>query len=155
MQVFFLCGKFGCRSFQLYWWFTTGLNLHKDVCVMLTLLPFCMKSHKVTTTMADFELNCQHCQLASQFSSNRLDVDLFWAKMATFIWKLLSFKYITHIIKCCVAKWWGNQCYWPCKSCQNILRPSFKFERLLIGYISKLKDRLLINFLLSISQPYN
>ena len=37
----------------------------------------------------------------------------------------------------------------------NVQRPSFKFERLLIGYISKFKDRLSISILASISQPYN
>ena len=36
---------------------------------------------------------------------------------------------------------------------QNIPRPSVKFERLLIGYISKYKDRLLISVGASISQP--
>ena len=51
-------------------------------------------------------------------------------------------------------KWWGNQCHWPCKSCQNVPRPSAKFEQLLIGYISKCKDRLSNSILASISQPY-
>ena len=51
-------------------------------------------------------------------------------------------------------KWWGNQCHWPCKSCQNVPRPSAKFEQLLIGNISKCKDRLSISILASISQPY-
>ena len=32
-------------------------------------------------------------------------------------------------------------------------RPSVKFERLLIGYISKCKDRLSISIVASISQP--
>ena len=38
-------------------------------------------------------------------------------------------------------------------NCQNVPRPSVKFERLLIGYISKCKDRLSISILASISQP--
>ena len=38
-------------------------------------------SHSMTTTMADCEL---YCQLASQFSTNRVDEDLFRAKVATF-----------------------------------------------------------------------
>ena len=42
-----------------------------------------------------------------------------------------------------------------CKSCQNVPRPSVKFERLLIGYISTCKDRLSISILASISQPYS
>ena len=40
------------------------------------------------------------------------------------------------------------------KSCQNVPRPSVQFQRLLIGYISKCKDRLSISILASISQPY-
>ena len=36
---------------------------------------------------------------------------------------------------------------------QNVLRPSIKFERLLIGYISKCKDRLSISILALIRQP--
>ena len=36
----------------------------------------------------------------------------------------------------------------------NVPRPSVKFERLLIGYISKCKDRLSISIVASISQPY-
>ena len=39
------------------------------------------------------------------------------------------------------------------KSCRNIQRLSIKFERLLIGYILKSKDRLSISILASISQP--
>ena len=37
---------------------------------------------------------------------------------------------------------------------RNVSRPSFKFEHLLIGYISKFKDRLSISILALISQPY-
>ena len=36
MQVFFLSGKFGSRSFQFYRQFTVGLILHNDVRVMHT-----------------------------------------------------------------------------------------------------------------------
>ena len=43
----------------------------------------------------------------------------------------------------------------PCKSCQNVPRPSVKFERLLIGYISKCKDQLSISTLALIIQPYS
>ena len=32
-------------------------------------------------------------------------------------------------------KWWGNQCHWPCKSCQNVPRPSVKFW-LLVGFVA-------------------
>ena len=37
---------------------------------------------------------------------------------------------------------------------QKFPRPSFKFERLLIGYKSKIMDRLSISILALISQPY-
>ena len=39
------------------------------------------------------------------------------------------------------------------KKKKNVPRPSVKFERLLIGYISKCKDRLSISIVASISQP--
>ena len=39
------------------------------------------------------------------------------------------------------------------RSCQNVPRPSVKFGRLLIGYISKCKDQLSISIVASISQP--
>ena len=42
-----------------------------------------MMSHNMST-MADCEFNYQLCQLASQFSSNRVDDDLFGAKVPTF-----------------------------------------------------------------------
>ena len=58
-----------------------GLILHNDVRVIHTLLPFCMTSHSVTTTIADCELNCQ---LASQFSTNRVDEDFFLSKGVNF-----------------------------------------------------------------------
>ena len=43
--------------------------------------------------MADCEFIYRLCQLASQFSFNRVDDDLFWAKLPIFIWNLLSFEY--------------------------------------------------------------
>ena len=55
MQGFFLRNKFWSRSFQLYRQFTVDPPLHKDVCDV-------HMSHKVTTTMADCELNCQRSQ---------------------------------------------------------------------------------------------
>ena len=58
--------------------FTAGLILHKGVLVMHTT-SFCMMSRnmKLTTTMADCEFNYRLCLLARQFSSNRVDDDLF------------------------------------------------------------------------------
>ena len=80
MQGFFLRSKFGSRGFQFHRRFTVGLYLHNDVRVMHTWFSYCMKSHSVTTTMADWELNCP---FASQFSTNRADEDLFSAKVPT------------------------------------------------------------------------
>ena len=48
------------------------------------------RSMKVTTTMADCQFNYRLCQLASQFSSNRVDDDLFRAKVPIFIIKLVQ-----------------------------------------------------------------
>ena len=47
--------------------------LHKGVRVMHTVLDFLLYA----TTMADCEFKYQLCQLASQFSSNRVDDNLF------------------------------------------------------------------------------
>ena len=77
MQVFFSTVNSGFRSFQFYQRFTAGL-------CHAYLTSFCM------TAMADCELNCRLCQFASQFSTNRVDEDLFCAKVPVFCWNLLQ-----------------------------------------------------------------
>ena len=78
--VFLLPRKFGSRSFQFYRQVTTGLNLlnfmQRCLCHAY-FTSFCMTSHNVTTTMPDCGPDCRICQLACQFSINRMDEDLF------------------------------------------------------------------------------
>ena len=68
-----------------------------------------------TTIMTDCDVNYPLCQLASQFSTNWVDEDLFWANVPNFNWNLLYFEYKTGNTKCCIANWWVNQYRWPCK----------------------------------------
>ena len=73
MQVVFFCAvKFGLEAFN-----SADVSqcfiLHKGVRVMHTVLDFLLYA----TTMADCEFKYRLCQLASQFSSNRVDDNLF------------------------------------------------------------------------------
>ena len=61
-----------------------------DLCNLITFLLYDITQHD--NNNGGMWVNCQ---LASHFSINRVDEDLFWAKVQTFNWNLLSFEFIT------------------------------------------------------------
>ena len=79
MQVFFLCGKFGSRSLAA---FNFTDHLQRDFFYTNTFMSYIFDFlflYDVTcvNNNVDFRLNWRLCQLASQFSTNRVDEDLY------------------------------------------------------------------------------
>ena len=83
--------------------------------------------------------------------TNWVDEDLFWAKVPTLNWSILSFEFKTCTSKCCVANW-----YRYVVSMQKVVKLFLKssLARILIGYKSKFKVQLSNSILASISKPY-
>ena len=82
-KLFFSAVKFEFRSFQFYRRLQQVLFYTKVF--MSCILDFLLYDVTQREINNNNEFNYRLCQLASQFSSNREDDDLFWAKVSLFI----------------------------------------------------------------------
>ena len=117
------------------------------------LTSFCMMSRNVP------KLTTNNGGLRVQLPTLPISKSIFFQQSG---WRLVLSKGATFYLKPIIF-WIYNTCYLVlfCEmmgksmplTMQNVPRPSVKFERLLIGYISKCRDWLSISIVASISQP--